>query len=107
MMAVRKFGIAVSLSIAASVFAQGVKKLDPSLDQLIDTNASVERIASGFNKWTEGPVWTHGGSLLFAEIPSNNIIQWLPGKATSVFLRPSGYKGLKPFTGPEPGSNGM
>ncbi|HLK69833.1 MAG TPA: SMP-30/gluconolactonase/LRE family protein [Bryobacteraceae bacterium] len=109
MMSVRKFAIALSLTIAAlgPVFAQGVQKLDPSLDQLIDTNVSVERVATGFNKWTEGPVWTRGGTLLFAEIPSNNIIQWIPGKGASVFLHPSGYKGSKPFTGPEPGSNGM
>lgn len=91
----------------SSGFAQNIQKLDPVLDQLIDTNAHVERIATGFNKWTEGPVWTHAQSLLFAEIPANNIIQWVPGKTASVFLHPSGYKGSIPFTGPEPGSNGM
>ena len=109
MMTVRKFGTVLLLSIAISgpALAQTIQKLDPALDQLIDTNASVERIANGFNKWTEGPVWTHAGSLLFAEIPSNNIIQWLPGKTAAVFLHPSGYKGSAPFTGPEPGSNGM
>ena len=87
--------------------AQEVQKLDPAMDQLIESSARIERIATGFNKWTEGPVWTHSGSLLFAEIPANNIIQWRPGQSASVFLHPSGYKGSAPFKGPEPGSNGM
>jgi gluconolactonase len=90
------------------VLAQNIQKLDPALDQLIDANAKVERIATGFNKWTEGPVWTHSQTLLFAEIPANNIIQWIPGqKSTTVFMHPSGYTGSAPFKGPEPGSNGM
>src|SRR3989442_15868931 len=65
------------------------------------------RRTTGFNKWTEGPVWTHKGTLLFAEIPANNITLWIPGKGASVFMHPSGYTGAEPFKGPEPGSNGM
>ena len=94
-------------AVINSGFAQNIQKLDPALDQLIDVNTTVERVATGFNKWTEGPVWTHSQSLMFAEIPANNIIQWIPGQKASVFLHPSGYKGSAPFTGPEPGSNGM
>jgi gluconolactonase len=100
-------GVFLVAALGDSGFAQNMTKLDPVLDQLIDTNATVERIATGFNKWTEGPVWTHDQSLMFAEIPANNIIQWRQGKPASVFLHPSGYKGSVPFTGPEPGSNGM
>ena len=95
------------IAAAGSAVGQRIEKLDPSLDQLIDSGAALERIATGFNKWTEGPVWTHSQSLLFAEIPANSIIEWRPGHAAGVFLHPSGYKGAKPFTGPEPGSNGM
>jgi gluconolactonase len=79
-------------------------------------------------QWTEGPVWIPGSSLsrveavfssrhrsslretgylLFAEIPSNSIQKWTPGKGVSIFMQPSGYKGTEPFAGPEPGSNGM
>jgi gluconolactonase len=87
--------------------AQDVQKLDPALDKLIATDAKLERVATGFNKWTEGPVWTRDGSLLFAEIPANNIIHWKPGEAASVFMHPSGYTGSTPYAGPEPGSNGM
>ena len=69
--------------------------------------AKAERIATGMNKWTEGPVWTRDGRLLFAEIPANNIDVWTPGKDVQVFIHPSGYDGSEPFKGTEPGSNGM
>jgi gluconolactonase len=94
----------VMVSIAS---AQEVQRLDPGLDQIIPPKAVAERIASGFNKWTEGPVWTREDSLLFAEIPANNIVQWTSSKGASVFIHPSGYMGSAPFGGPEPGSNGM
>jgi gluconolactonase len=92
---------------ALTAFSQDVQKLDPSLDKLIASDAKVERVATGFNKWTEGPVWTRDGSLLFAEIPANNINRWKPGQKTEVFIHPSGYEGTEPYGGPEPGSNGM
>jgi gluconolactonase len=77
------------------------------MDRLAPPNSVVNRVATGFNKWTEGPVWTRSNSLLFAEIPANNIIQWRPGQGATVFIHPSGYKGSAPYGGPEPGSNGM
>jgi gluconolactonase len=95
------------LACARNISAQTVEKLDPAFDRLISPSAKVEQVATGFNKWTEGPVWTHSGVLLFAEIPANSIIEWRPGGKASVFLHPSGYKGSAPFRGPEPGSNGM
>ena len=99
---------AMLLLTAAAAYSQDVQKLDPSLDKFIAANAKLERVATGFNKWTEGPVWTRDGSLLFAEIPSNNINRWKPGdEKASVFMHPSGYEGSEPYGGPEPGSNGM
>src|SRR6202047_3297347 len=95
------------IAAATSSLSQEIQKLDPAWDRIVPANATLERIATGFNKWTEGPVWTREGSLLFAEIPANNIIQWTAGKGASVFMHPSGYKGSEPFKGPEPGSNGM
>src|SRR4029079_12080888 len=87
---------------------QEIQRLDPSANQLVPANAKLERVETGFNKWTEGPVWTHAGSLLFAEIPSNRIRLWKPGaKEAEVFMEPSGYAGAAPYGGPEPGSNGM
>jgi gluconolactonase len=99
--------VLVLAAATACALSQEVQKLDPSVDQIVPTTAVLERVATGFNKWTEGPVWTHQGSLLFAEIPSNSIIQWVPGQTASVFMHPSGYTGSEPFKGPEPGSNGM
>jgi len=77
------------------------------LDDVIAPDAKLEKLASGFNQWTEGPVWTRAGFLLFAEIPANNIVKWSPESGASVFLTPSGYRGTDPFKGREPGSNGM
>jgi gluconolactonase len=95
------------LATVAPAFSQDIQKLDPALDGIVAADAKLERVATGFNKWTEGPVWTHDGTLLFAEIPANNIDLWVPGKGASVFMHPSGYEGAEPYKGPEPGSNGM
>jgi len=82
-----------------------IDRLDPSIDSVIPAGAKLERITTGFT-WVEGPVWVHG-SLFFAEIPSNSIRRWTPGRGVSIFLQPSGYKGSAPYGGREPGSNGM
>lgn len=92
---------------AAVAFSQEIQRLDPSVNQLVPADATLEKVAGGFDKWTEGPVWTRQDTLLFAEIPANNIDQWVPGKGASVFIHPSGYKGSEPYKGGEPGSNGM
>jgi len=93
--------------VTCSAFPQEIQKLQPSLDQIVGPDSKLERIATGFEKWTEGPVWTDQGTLLFAEIPANNIDEWVPGKGAHVFMHPSGYEGSEPFKGPEAGSNGM
>ena len=93
--------------VSNSSFAQEIQRLDPAINKLIPADAKLEPVANGFNKWTEGPVWTRNGTLMFAEIPANNIVQWVPGKGASVFMHPSGYNEAEPYTGPEPGSNGM
>ncbi|MDR3703853.1 MAG: SMP-30/gluconolactonase/LRE family protein [Candidatus Sulfopaludibacter sp.] len=98
---------AALLASATSLFSQSVEKLDPALDRLVPAKPTLVRDATGFNKWIEGPVWIDNRTLLFAEIPGNNIMRWRPGEVASVFLHPSGYKGSAPFGGPEPGSNGM
>src|SRR5260370_5913689 len=99
--------IATVTAFTLPALAQDIQQLDPALEQLVGPDSKLERIATGVNKWTEGSVWTHGGTLLFAEIPANNIDLWIPGKGASVFMHPSGYTGAEPFKGAEPGSNGM
>jgi gluconolactonase len=99
--------LTVILFPTCAAVSQEIQPLDPALDQLVPRNAKLERVATGFDKWTEGPVWTHEGSLLFAVIPANSIMLWSPGKAAQVFMHPSGYTGPAAYGGPEPGSNGM
>jgi gluconolactonase len=100
--------LAPVLFLVTFIQAQDVVKLDPSLDKLFAPDVKVERVVTGFDKWTEGPVWTRDGRLLFAEIPANKINIWKPGdKEATVFMNPSGYVGTIPYNGPEPGSNGM
>ncbi len=44
----------------------------------------VEKVAGDF-KFTEGPVWSHDGYLLFSDIPANTIHRYTPGKTVDVF----------------------
>jgi gluconolactonase len=84
-----------------------IVRLDPRLDALVAPGTAVERIASGL-VWVEGPLWDESlGALLFSDIPQNAVMSVIPGQAPTVHLRPSGYTGTEPFTGREPGSNGL
>jgi gluconolactonase len=84
-----------------------IVRLDPRFDQLVPANAVVEVVADGF-AWVEGPAWSRAKSaLLFSDIPNNAVMQWQEGNGVSQFLKPSGYSGSVPFTGREPGANGL
>jgi gluconolactonase len=98
---------AAMIASSGPAYSQEVQKLDPALDQIVAPGTKAEKVVGGFNKWTEGPAWTRQGSLIFAEIPANNIDLWIPGKGSQVFIHPSGYEGSDVYGGPEPGSNGM
>jgi len=74
--------------------------------ELIDPNAKIEIIGSGF-EWTEGPLWIDNGSyLLFSDIPKNKIFKIDSDGNTSEYLHPSGYSREDDY-GKEPGSNGL
>ena len=92
-------------SESASVPVQ-VERLDSAANAIVPGNALLQKLATGYT-WTEGPVWTRDGYLLFAEIPSNSIRKVVPGQPATIFLQPSGYLGSAPFGGREPGTNGM
>jgi gluconolactonase len=95
-------------AMSPSAVDMKVERLDSGLDAIVPAKPVLEKVATGPGfTWTEGPVWIPAGYLLFAEIPSNSIRKWTPGVGVSVFMQPSGYKGSAPFTGHEPGSNGM
>src|SRR5579871_5947785 len=100
-------GAAVAGDSADSIVTTPLKldRLNASIDRIVPADSKIERIATGFT-WTEGPVWVRD-KLYFAEIPSNSIRTWTPGKGVAIFLQPSGYKGSAPYGGPESGSNGM
>ena len=70
-------------------------------------NGSVERLAGGF-EFTEGPVWSPDGALLFSS-PNTNVIYRLDpslGQVT-VFRPKSGYTGVDIGRYHQPGSNGL
>jgi gluconolactonase len=46
------------------------------------TELSIEKIAKGF-QFTEGPVWSREGFLLFSDCVSNKLHKWVPGAAAS------------------------
>ncbi len=43
----------------------------------------IERVSAG-HRFTEGPVWSRDGYLLFSDVPNNQIIKLIPGEGTSV-----------------------
>jgi gluconolactonase len=52
------------------------------------SDVRIERIAAG-HKFTEGPVWSREGFLLFSDVPQDLILQWTPGKGVSRFRESS------------------
>jgi gluconolactonase len=91
---------------AAETYAT-LESLDQRFDALIAPDTKIEKIADDLD-WSEGPVWIpETKSLLFSDIPRNVIMRWNADKGVSRFLERSGYTGAAPFTGREPGSNGL
>src|SRR4051812_47061845 len=48
----------------------------------------VEKVAANYG-FTEGPVWSKEGFLLFSDVPSNRIIKWTPGEGNSIWKEKS------------------
>ncbi len=83
-----------------------IERKDPRFDRLVPRDATIEKLAEGFD-WSEGPVWIKSGAmLLFSDVPMNTVHVWKEGKPVGVYLKPSGYTGKSPRGG-EPGSNGL
>jgi gluconolactonase len=100
-------GFAVSAGAQTPNSIGSIERIDPAFDKLIPQDAVIEVLADGF-EWTEGPVWLpKEGALLFCDIPHNRIHKWDPKSGVTIFMKNSGYTGEKPFTGSEPGSNGL
>lgn len=95
-----------AMSMPSSLQAQ-IDRLDPRFDALIPPDAVIEVLADGL-EWAEGPVWDAADdALLVSDVPRNVVLRWKEGEGLREFLSPSGYTGEEPFTGPEPGSNGL
>ncbi|MGA2928839.1 MAG: hypothetical protein ABSG43_23185 [Solirubrobacteraceae bacterium] len=54
------------------------------LDAILASDARLERIAGGF-VFTEGPVWSREGALLFSSPNTNAIYRWHPSGRVSIF----------------------
>jgi len=99
-------GFALNAMAAGTPYAQ-LESLDPRFDALIAPDTRIEKIADDL-LWSEGPLWDAQRKVLyFSDIPRNRVMQWHADKGVAVFLERSGYTGAEPFTGKEPGSNGL
>lgn len=86
--------------------ASAIEILDEEATEVLDPNASIQVLASGFT-WTEGPLWVEEGNyLLFSDIPNNKVYKLDAQNDTSTFIQPSGYTGSGAYGG-EPGSNAL
>ncbi len=83
-----------------------VTRVDAGLDAIVTPGTAMERVAGGF-EFTEGPVWTADGALLFSSPNTNQIYRWSPPGIVSVFRSHSGYTGVDIGRYHQPGSNGL
>lgn len=87
--------------------ALNVKRFDPALESVVPADAKLEKLADGF-AFTEGPVWSPDGYLLFSDPNSNRIYRWSPVDGlVSVYRTKSGYTGADIAEYRQPGSNGL
>ena len=83
-----------------------IVRLSPALDELVPSDARVEKLAEGF-LFTEGPIWHPDGYLLFSDPNANTIYRWTPDGDVSIYRTKSGYRGLDIGEYGQPGSNGL
>src|SRR5262249_57476602 len=74
------------------------------LGQIVPPGARLERVAGGF-EFTEGPVWTRDGALLFSSPNTNTIYRWAPPGTVTVFHPKSGYTRADIGRHPQPRPN--
>jgi len=65
-----------------------VAVVDERVRELVDENAEVVQVATGFT-FTEGPIWMADGSLHFSDMPGDKRRRWHPSDGVSVLLDPS------------------
>lgn len=84
-----------------------VARVSPDLDHIIDKEAKIQKLATGF-QFIEGPVWHPEGYLLFSD-PNTNVIYKYENATgnVSVYITKSGYTGFDIGKIRQPGSNGL
>jgi gluconolactonase len=86
--------------------AQVAEEVRLEIEGSVPVRGPLERVAGGF-EFTEGPVWTLDGALLFSSPNTNVIYRWTPAGAVTVFRPKSGYAGTDIGRYHQPGSNGL
>lgn len=95
---------AVPIALAGS--PADVARDDPAIDALVPRDSRIERLADGF-QFTEGPVWSREGALLFSDPNTNTLYRWSAAAGVSVARERSGYDGADVGRLHQPGSNGL
>jgi gluconolactonase len=84
-----------------------IARLDARFDALVPRDAVLEQVADG-SIWTEGPLWdARARALLLSDVLRNGVFRWKEGSGVARLFSPSGYTSAAPFSGAEPGSNGL
>jgi gluconolactonase len=82
-----------------------VDRIDPALDAIVPSSAVLEKVAGGFG-FTEGPVWTHSGDLLFSDINAARINKLDSAGKVSHFIGPAEFTETDAAIAGVPGANG-
>lgn len=64
--------IVLALLLAATLSAQDFSKIQ------------IEKVAAG-NRFTEGPVWSKEGFLIFSDVPNNRMLKFIPGTGVASY----------------------
>jgi gluconolactonase len=89
----------------AALSVESPLEVEDGLAGIVPADARLEQVAGGF-EFTEGPVWTRDGALLFSS-PNTNAIYRLNDGVVTVFRSKSGYTGVDIGRYQQPGSNGL
>ena len=83
----------LNLSLAQTPGQSSVQRLDPALDAIVSSDATVEVLKGDYFGNAEGPLWIDDGPsgyLLFSDISANVIYKWEPVGELSVFIERTG-----------------
>lgn len=74
-----------------AIFAASILSVQADLSAIVEKDAVPQLVVEGFT-FTEGPVWSPEGFLLFSDIPEDKIYRWTPGaEKAETFRQPSGF----------------